>query len=853
LEITEVESPKLVEPLPQEEEYSRRRSRAPSEMRLSSTQSFSTSPQADLAASPSLKRAVRRTRPMLKPLPTPTTDDEEDDDLVIGRLSLIKQEAEEEEEGDADSLLSIAKKPEVSSMPPHPVRASAESVLEGKKKFGSLAKQYYNWVAEALEDISFREFGQTVDEVKSFKEMLEESDKDIAEPSLAQYNDVVRSWKDLVVLSSSTDGAEPFTSLKLDDVQELYESVLRALSARRTDYGELLEEKIRAAEQATKKMQEENEAQRKLEMKKLAEEEEEQQRERENRRILAEKKKFEEEEKQRQAVQELERKRKEEEQEAKRRFKEEQEQEAKKREEERKKSTQRGSDFDISKELMGLDFLGVVDIIPAPSASAAAVHDLDAMITSVKESSPRRDAALSPRKEQDEAIKIGDVVEAVWDQDGQWYRARIDELTDFGYWVTFVEYGNAQDTAASAVRKVSKAKAVPGESPKQTSSVNVAAGYVAGSKLVAKKQKVGPAGVVTAGPKKQPSVVVQVSSPKKTPPSQQEPAVEDVRAPVGGIAARMAMLQEQQLQQAEPSRPNRRLSGLDQRKASVKTIGTQVETELKRIIDGEDDDEDEDDGDGGRDSSPDEEEEGRLVVPVKVEQVKEPAKAPIVVEVTSKSPETRKSPDSVVVSVAPVKEAVPVKEAPVVVTTLKIESVKEASNPAPVVASKTPTSPRATEAFPVKSLRSNATKLPIVSVVAATEDTESELKLFNLREQLRKSREVTVGPTKTTARGSAVKKPEAVVAVAVVRERPTLSGINGDEPIPRLENADEVRYILVLFLFLFFCFFFIILLDFGCCDFGAHADGSSQRAFGCSRGCGARQEETRSNDEFYPE
>jgi len=40
---------------------------------------------------------------------------------------------------------------------------------------------------------------------------------------------------------------------------------------------------------------------------------------------------------------------------------------------------------------------------------------------------------------------VGDLVEALWQEDGVWYAAKIDAVGESGYDVTFVEYGNSQE------------------------------------------------------------------------------------------------------------------------------------------------------------------------------------------------------------------------------------------------------------------------------------------------------------------------------------------------------------------------------------------------------------------------
>jgi hypothetical protein len=734
---------KLVEAAPEDDETRRRRRSASSTMKLSSTQSFSASPQAELAASPSLKRAVRRTRPNLKPLPTPGQGDEEEsgseerseDELIIpykasGRVSQSNSPAParpmQPSPGSA-AAAAVAAVPVVAAPIPAPPVVDPS---EAKKRFAELAKKYYVWVSEALEDMSFRDFGATAEEVVAFRDMLDESDNDIAGPSGQQYRPLAEAWQQLT--RAKCDDAEPFSSLKLDDVEEMFASVLRAMAARRAAYEQHLES-LRAREQQESE---------KLASQKRADEEAEKQR----------------------LVAEAESKKQEEE--AKKQEEARKAEEAKKAEEEAQKAAPgrlSTIDFDISKVLGGLHFGALTGIVP-DKTEGVKQREVEAMVSAAV-AEPKVKAFVS--EVVDEGPGPGDLVEAMWDQDGQWYRAKIEEITSFGFWVTFVEYGNSQDTAPESVRKLPKARAEPTPAPVSPMGQNPA---MAASKLVAKKQKMAKG---VAGPKKQSSAVAVAAPATVLPPSQQEPVAEDVRAPVGGIAARMAMLdkERQEREAAELQRKDKRLSGLEQRQEpKIKTMGNQLQEVLskpntkaakpRKISSGSDEDDDDsgDDDDGDDEDDMEATPSAKLVVPVLVAK-----------EVPEKKAAAAPAPMVPAIVVPPLAKA-PLK------------------------------SPRATDAFAVKSPRKKTPGSATVPAAAAAPPepdpsamSESERKLMKLREDLRKSREAGSAPKNPpNARGSKAPPADAAAAATAAPPRLAFKCLDGDEPMPQLTSADEI-------------------------------------------------------------
>ncbi len=752
----EEESPqKLVEAAPDEDEARRQRRRTSSGMKLSSTQSFSASPQADLASSPLLQRAVRRSRPNIKPLPTPGQDDEEcessggsEDEAVASPVAEAKQAPKE------------AAKAVVAS-------AVVVDVADCKKRFAETAKKYYMWVSEAVEDMSFRDFGATFQEAEAFGEMLAESDRDISEPSEEQYRAVAAQWKEL--RATKGEDAEPFSSLKLDDVDELFASVLRAMAGRRAAYEQHLKQ-LRAEEQSQKQQEE---------ARKLKEESERarQQLEEEQRELRAKSEREE---------AEL-RKQRDEQEAAELDARQKAEADEKAQAEAKAKAARISIDFDISNELAGLDFESVKSTVPEKKA------ELEMELKSLV--SPAIVEPVARQDPREDAIEVGEEVEAMWDQDGQWYKARIDEKTAFGYWLTFVEYGNAQDTAPLCVRKLVKPKAAPAAAPEMPSQ---SAGSVpaAGSKLVAKKQKMVKG--VGVGAKKQ----EQSPGAPPVPASQQTPVQEDVRAPVGGIAARMAMLEKEKQALTEPKRAEKRLSGLGGRQeGKLKAAGAQVEAALaksrvepkekKSSSETEEDDGDSDDGqDDGDDEGSDEDATpaSTLLIPVKIEQVKaEP-----------------KQPDAVVsprgVKPINVAHAVEAKQEKPASPRGPLPPLVLGPAAAPAPAAKGVSSSSTTHAFPVKSPRTKAATAAAATPAPQEQDlsalSESDRKLLKLREELRKSRETSGSPAKTlpprTTAGH--HKPETSATAAAVAPVALIEcmGVNGNEPMPKLTSADEI-------------------------------------------------------------
>jgi hypothetical protein len=458
-------------------------------LKLSSSPSFSASAQADLAKSPQLKRAVQRS-PHTPSINAGTGPAEDEDESTSDDPDSF--------ESDEDAAGSVMR----NSL--REVEGTPEYFAE-KQEFAAEAQRYQSWVAEALEDLTMRGFGATVDEVEAFRAVLCDSDVDLSRPNERFAEELRHLWAKL----GPEPSAAPATALTLVDVERLRQSVTQSIEQRRSDFEQLLRE-LRAHEQAARAehgRRQEAAAQQlsgttatsdvragaasavapskglaldeldfdiskelsafgfnldeivpakppprvdamveadqlaKVEASRLAKEEEEkQQKQRRAKEAEEQRKRVKEEEEERQRK------------EASRLAKEEEEkqQRAEEAEEQHKRVEEEGRQ--------------------RKEASRRVEEERVQVSRLEKEGSQRRvrEEETRERKGGDETaarvegganrkLSPGTLVEAKWDEDSMWYKARIDEPTVFGYWLTFVEYGNSQDTAPENVRVLNDA------------------------------------------------------------------------------------------------------------------------------------------------------------------------------------------------------------------------------------------------------------------------------------------------------------------------------------------------------------------------------------------------------------
>ena len=633
-----------------EAEKAERRSRRSSGLRLSSAPSFGSSPQAELASSPQLKRSVRRQRPKQGSSSESSGDeDEEDGSDVKGHVivsDIRKEEVHNDEEGALD---------------------------QGKKAaFVSAAKAYEEWVKEALEDLAFREFGDTLEEVRDFKEVLDDSDKDISLPNYEKYHEILKLGEDCGCDTKET--------------KELHDSILVSIENRRKVYDSLL-----------KKLEEDEKAE-------------------------AQKKKQEEEE------------------------------EAKP-----PKSSIAEIDFDISKELASLDGLAFdfddKKHVPSKPETESAAADVS------KELEGKQPEPVS--NPSSAVWKSGDIVEALYDGDNLWYKAKIEEETDFGFWLTFVEYGNSQDTSVDNIR------------PLNTGAKK----GMKKQKNVMKNKAVADSGVV----------------PPK--PEQQD---EDVRAPEGGIAARLKMLslkeeeenksgektKEEEKEEAEEEKKKEREEEERKRKDEEEEVRKKKEEEERKKKQEEEE----------RKKKEEEEEEKRRK---KVEQEEErmkkedeelkKKKKQEEEERKKKEEEEEEEEEDSKKSASPPNAKSPDLNS----SSDRLRSSDIRSRASEALKNAQSTS-RSSSNPDVNQTSPPAARLDLVDTSSMSESELKAHKLKLLREQLKAQRESSASGSPSPVSKNATALSSTVSSKNAKKERPVFSILDGDEDVPELQSLDEV-------------------------------------------------------------
>ena len=691
-------------PPPKDDRRSGRRSRSNSaSLMLAAAPSFGSSPQSELAASPMLKRAVHRSRPVMamKPLPEPDSDEDNDGEMTDdGGLEGMMR----------DSRRSLSQSLDDESLPmlppKSPTLAAAGAVAAAamreqvQREFGSAANDYKQWVDEAIDDMAFRDFGDSLEEVLLFKEMLDESDKDIMEPNEKQYLSIMRSWHE-VSEAQATD-AEPYTSLNMEGIEELFASVSREMQARRSAYDARVAEMESERDDVAKEIRARNDDEAEAKQRPIS------------------------------------------------------------------------IDFDITNELSSLDFDAVIGIVPDKPENGK-VASVSSSKATLVDSEPLEEP-LPPITTTMKAFEKDDIIEAIWDEDGKWYKARIDDTTPFGFWITFTSYGNSQDTQAGSMRRLSiedavSAKGTPAQAPSDPKrSPRNKKGLKKVLKKVKKKRHSG------ASDRGSDIVPSKVRSPRDEPPA------EDVRAPVGGIKARMAQLALEQ--EAKEERKQKRLSGLEDRQQNFGTAASKVDAVLSKdqtdesVSRGNDDEIDDNDGAESceDDEDGDEDEDGSLKIPVVLKQEDE---------------------ENVVEEMAQVEIEEAEVASPAPVSRVSERVAKVAAMSASIAANQKAT------------MKKQEPAKEVVEEVATPEaDTsgmsESELKMHKLkmlREQLKKDRESGVsgssGSMSSSRSAISATPPAARKGAGNGKKSPvapfeSMTGLDGVEPHPVVHTAEEI-------------------------------------------------------------